>query len=40
MAPFDPASAAVGGALMIGDTRFSLYLPPLGSPERSSGQGS
>ena len=31
---------AVGGALIIGDTRFSLYLPPLGAPERSTGQGS
>jgi hypothetical protein len=30
---------AVGGALVIGDTRFSLFLPPLGSPERSTGQG-
>ncbi len=31
---------AVGGALVIGHTRFSLYLPPLGAPERSTGQGS
>jgi signal transduction histidine kinase len=31
---------AVGGALIIGDTRFALYLPPLGAPERSTGQGS
>jgi signal transduction histidine kinase len=31
---------AVGGALVIGDDRFSLFLPPLGAPERSSGQGS
>ena len=31
---------AVGGALVIGDMRFSLYLPPLGAPERSTGQGS
>jgi hypothetical protein len=31
---------AVGGALVIGDRRFSLYLPPLGAPERSTGQGS
>jgi hypothetical protein len=30
---------AVGGALVIGEKRFSLYLPPLGSPERSTGQG-
>jgi signal transduction histidine kinase len=31
---------AVGGALVIGHERFSLYLPPLEAPERSSGQGS
>jgi signal transduction histidine kinase len=31
---------AVGGALMIGERRFSLYLPPLLAPERSTGQGS
>ena len=31
---------AVGGALIIGESRFSLYLPPLGAPERSTGQGS
>jgi hypothetical protein len=31
---------AVGGALHIGDRRFSLYLPPLEYPELSSGQGS
>lgn len=31
---------AVGGALVIGERRFSLYLPPLGTPERSTGQGS
>ena len=31
---------AVGGALVIGDDRFSLYLPPLRAPEGSSGQGS
>ncbi len=31
---------AGGGALVIGDRRFSLYLPPLGAPERSTGQGS
>jgi signal transduction histidine kinase len=31
---------AVGGALRIGSQRFSLYLPPLEAPERSSGQGS
>ena len=31
---------AVGGALVIGNDLFSLYLPPLGAPERSSGQGS
>jgi signal transduction histidine kinase len=31
---------AVGGALVIGDKRFALYLPPLGAPERSTGQGS
>ena len=31
---------AVGGALVIGDSRFSLFLPPLGDPERSTGQGS
>ncbi len=31
---------AVGGALVIGDDRFALYLPPLGAPERSSGQNS
>jgi signal transduction histidine kinase len=30
---------AVGGALVIGETRFALYLPPLGPPERSTGQG-
>jgi hypothetical protein len=35
-------SEAVGGALVIGDKRFFLYLPPLlqPAPERSSGQGS
>jgi signal transduction histidine kinase len=31
---------AVGGALVIGERRFALYLPPLGAPERSTGQGS
>lgn len=31
---------AVGGALVIGEDKFSLYLPPLGDPERSIGQGS
>jgi hypothetical protein len=31
---------AVGGALVIGDDRFSLYLPPLEDPTRSAGQGS
>jgi signal transduction histidine kinase len=31
---------AVGGALVIGRRRFTLYLPPLGAPERSTGQGS
>jgi signal transduction histidine kinase len=31
---------AVGGALVIGAKRFALYLPPLGAPERSTGQGS
>ena len=31
---------AVGGALVIGEKRFALYLPPLGAPERSTGQGS
>jgi signal transduction histidine kinase len=30
---------AVGGALIIGQERFALYLPPLGAPERSTGQG-
>jgi signal transduction histidine kinase len=30
---------AVGGALLIGDQRFFLYLPPLEPAERSSGQG-
>ena len=30
---------AVGGALLIGEDRFSLYLPPVGEPERSTGQG-
>jgi signal transduction histidine kinase len=30
---------AVGGALVVGDTRFFLYLPPLEPAERSSGQG-
>jgi signal transduction histidine kinase len=30
---------AVGGALAVGDTRFTLYLPPLEPAERSSGQG-
>jgi signal transduction histidine kinase len=30
---------AVGGALAVGDARFSLYLPPLEPAERSSGQG-
>jgi hypothetical protein len=29
----------VGGALVIGAKRFALYLPPLGAPERSTGQG-
>lgn len=29
---------AVGGALVVGDTRFFLYLPPLELPERTSGQ--
>jgi hypothetical protein len=29
---------AVGGALVIGETRFFLYLPPLVPAERSSGQ--
>ena len=29
---------AVGGALLIGDTRFFLYLPPLEPAELSSGQ--
>jgi hypothetical protein len=31
---------AVGGALLIGDDRFYLYLPPQEPAERSSGQGS
>ncbi len=31
---------AVGGALLIGDERFFLYLPPLEPAELSSGQGS
>ena len=31
---------AVGGALLIGDQRFFLYLPPLEPAELSSGQGS
>jgi signal transduction histidine kinase len=31
---------AVGGALLIGDSRFFLYLPPLEPVERSTGQGS
>jgi hypothetical protein len=31
---------AGGGALHIGEDRFSLYLPPLEAPELSSGQGS
>jgi signal transduction histidine kinase len=30
---------AVGGALVVGDSRFFLYLPPEGPAERSSGQG-
>jgi signal transduction histidine kinase len=30
---------AVGGALVIGERRFSLYLPPLDAAERSAGQG-
>lgn len=30
---------AVGGALLIGDSRFFLYLPPLEPVERSTGQG-
>ena len=30
---------AVGGALLIGDTQFALYLPPLEPEERSHGQG-
>jgi len=30
---------AVGGALVIGDERFSLYLPPHEPAERSAGQG-
>lgn len=30
---------AVGGALHIGDDRFLLYLPPLETPELSTGQG-
>jgi len=30
---------AVGGALLIGDTRFFLYLPPQAPAELSSGQG-
>ena len=30
---------AVGGALVIGGRRFSLYLPPIGTPERSTRQG-
>jgi len=30
---------AVGGALVIGETRFFLYLPPLEPAERSTGQG-
>ncbi|HEX8216981.1 MAG TPA: ATP-binding protein, partial [Allosphingosinicella sp.] len=30
---------AVGGALVVGDTRFSLYLPPHEPAERSAGQG-
>ncbi len=30
---------AVGGALVIGEKRFALYLPPIGTPERSTGQG-
>jgi signal transduction histidine kinase len=29
---------AVGGALVIGERRFSLFLPPLVPPERSTGQ--
>ena len=31
---------AAGGALVIGDKRFSLFLPPVEQAERSSGQGS
>ena len=31
---------AVGGALLIGDERFFLYLPPQEPAERSTGQGS
>jgi signal transduction histidine kinase len=30
---------AVGGALVVGETRFSLYLPPHEPAERSAGQG-
>jgi signal transduction histidine kinase len=30
---------AVGGALVVGETRFSLYLPPLEPAERTAGQG-
>lgn len=30
---------AVGGALVVGETRFSLYLPPHEPVERSAGQG-
>jgi signal transduction histidine kinase len=30
---------AVGGALVVGETRFFLYLPPLEPAERSTGQG-
>jgi signal transduction histidine kinase len=31
---------AVGGALVITDRKFSLFLPPIEAPERSSSQGS
>ncbi|HEY0085965.1 MAG TPA: sensor histidine kinase, partial [Allosphingosinicella sp.] len=30
---------AVGGALVVGEEKFSLYLPPQEPAERSSGQG-
>jgi hypothetical protein len=32
-------AAAVGGALVIEDKRFQLFLPPAEQVERSSGQG-